>query len=141
MLIRCLYINWYGVVMENQKKKTTEEQIEELRQKLLNSDDLFYVDENGMLKEFSETETKPFSNKRDLLCDKCNEPLIRSSYEDEIFVKCPKCEYIQYVSSFKQISHCEWKVVDENGNDILDYTGNCRVFDNKDVADKYIDFC
>lgn len=120
--------------MQKSEEKTAKEQIEEIRQKLLKNDDVFIIDENGDLKKCTE--------KKNLLCDKCSEPIPCSNYEDGSFVKCPNCEYIQYVSSVKHVvSYWEWKVVDEIGNDILNYNGNCRVFHNKNLADEYIGFC
>lgn len=57
------------------------------------------------------------------------------------YMKCPNCAYIQYVPNRKRVPpFWIYKIVDDKGKDILDFKGNCRMFEGKDQAEEYIAF-
>ena len=81
----------------------------------------------------------------EIKCDCCGHIFKKQEPNSSCFgryITCPECSYIQYMSYFKKVPpFWKYKIVDEKGNDILDFNGNCRLFDGVDVAKEYIAFC
>ena len=110
-----------------------DEKILKLRELLL-ADSSVNIGESGeLVREYYETK-----------CECCGYVLEDTEKDGFVikYVSCPKCAYIQYVPNFKKVPpFWIYKVLDENGEEILDFKGNCRLFEGKEQAEEYIAFC
>ncbi len=116
--------------------ETIDKTILELRELLTSGNSNIDIDADGKL-IFENYETK---------CGCCGYVLANTK-QDELhhhmrYMKCPNCGYIQCVPNLKRVPpFWIYKIVDDKGKDILDFKGDCRLFEGKDKAEKYIAFC
>ena len=120
--------------------ETIDKAILELRELLTSGNSNIDIDADGNLIDADGNLLQNYETK----CECCGYVLGNTEQDGfySRYMKCPNCGYIQYVPNWKRVPpFWIYKIVDEKGNDILDFKGNCRMFEGKDQAEEYIAFC